>query len=129
MTLNHAFAGWLSWEIAHSAAGSAREHFQYKDLVYLLRMSHQHAFGHGAMYTLMGGAFLFSLWPEKVKAFFIVLPFVGATVDLASWWLMKYAFRDYEWLAGVGGTMFTLGFAVIALRTFYEMWLMKNDLP
>ena len=127
MGLNHIFASILTWQIAHSAAGSAKEHFQYKSLVYMLRMSHQHAFGHGIMYFALGGIFLLSVVPEPAKSVLILLPFIGATIDLSSWWLLKYAEADYEWLSAIGGTLFALGFAVMSLRIFWELWLSNNN--
>lgn len=125
MAVNHAFAGWLSWEVANSAAGGAKEHFQYKNLEHLLKISHQHAFGHGAMYFLTGAVFLLCSWREKVKAAIVLLPFAGAMTDLASWWLLKYLAGDYEWVSAAGGTLFSLGFSIMFFRIFYELWLVK----
>lgn len=129
MALNHAFGGWLAWEISHSAAGSAKEHFQYKNLIYLLRMSHQHAFGYGMMYAISGAVFLLSSWPDRLKAALVLAPFLGAMADLASWWMMKYLIGDYEWLSIAGGMIFSLGFALMTLRVLYELWLQKGSGP
>ena len=127
MGLNHAFAGWLSFEIANSAAGGEKEHFQYKTLVYLLRMSHQHAFGHGIMYFALGAIFLLSSLPERLKTLLILIPFIGAGVDLLAWWLEKYAQANYEWLSIVGGILFSAGFTVLSLRIFWELWFGKGE--
>jgi hypothetical protein len=127
MGLNHGFAGLLSYYIGNSAAGGEKEHFQYKDIVYLLRMSHQHAFGHGVMYTVLGAIFLLSTLPERLKTPLILLPFLGAGLDLAAWWLQKYAAADYEWLSIAGGILFSVGFTVMSVRIFWELWFSKGE--
>lgn len=77
------------------------------------------------MYVLVGAIFLLCSWPERVKGAVVLLPFAGATTDLASWWLMKYLTGDYEWLSAIGGTLFGFGFAVMMFRVLYEIWLRK----
>ena len=127
MALNHLFAGGLAWQLSHSELGSIKEHFQYKDLIYLLRMSHQHAFGHGIIYALLGAVFLLSSWPEKLKAAIILTPFLGALLDLSSWWMLKYLAGDYEWLSIAGGIISSLGFAIMTLRILYELWFQEKS--
>ncbi len=103
------------------AAGSAQAHFAYRDLTYLLRMSHQHLFGHGAMYFVTGGLFLATPFPEKVKAFAVPLPFLGAALDLASWWLLKYSSVNCELLSVLGGSLLTFSFLGMALATLWSL--------
>jgi hypothetical protein len=117
----HGFALWLSHEVGE-AAGSAQAHFSYKDLIYLLRMSHQHLFGHGVMYFLTGALFLTTQGREEVKTAVVLLPFVGAGLDLGSWWLLKYNARDWESLSMISGTLFTASFLYMVVVSLWQLW-------
>jgi hypothetical protein len=116
----HAFALWLAKAVTH-AAGSAQDHFAYRDLIYLLRMSHQHLFGHGVMYFIAGMFFLATPVRERTKAWIVPLPFIGAGLDLAAWWMLKYASSDMEWLSAAGGLLFTASFLGMALTTLWSL--------
>ena len=117
----HVFALWLSRNVGE-AAGSAQAHFAYKELIYLLRMSHQHLFGHGTMYFLTGALFLLTDAREKIKIVLPLLPFMGAALDLASWWMLKYGTYDCEWLSILGGTLFTGSFLAMVLVLLRDLW-------
>ena len=114
----HVFALLLVRNVTE-AAGSAQAHFAYRDLNYLLRMSHQHLFGHGAMYFITGFLFLATPFPERLKAMVVPLPFLGAALDLTAWWLLKYTPGNWEMLSALAGGFFTFSFLGMALSTLW----------
>ena len=78
--LNHLFAVALVWQVTTQVDAGAKEHFSYKSLPVLLRMAHQHAFGHGVMYFVTGGIFLFADAPEWIALVLFTMAFVGSVV-------------------------------------------------
>lgn len=124
---NHIFSLLLAYHITHDAFSSTEEYFHYQqDTRKLLRMSHQHSFGHGVMYLIVGGLFCFTKVKEKVKLALIPTPFIGAGLDQTSWWLMKFKGVEWEWISYLGGTLFSVGFCSMAFIVFYELWFRKN---
>ncbi|MBI4248572.1 MAG: hypothetical protein HY611_03630, partial [Elusimicrobia bacterium] len=85
---NHLAAAALVWEVTRDVAPSAQAHFAYKSFAALLRMTHQHAFGHGTMYFITGAIFLLAGCGRKLTLALITLPFIGAWADVASWFLL-----------------------------------------
>src|SRR6266700_3029341 len=126
MILNHLFAVLLTYYLTHSAFQSAAEYFHFTDVRKLLRMSHQHMFGHGTMYFIVGALFCLTSVKESWKRVVIPLPFAGAALDLMSWWLIKFKGEKWEILSMLGGSLLSLGFAVMVLGVLYELWL-KTD--
>jgi hypothetical protein len=128
MTLNHIFALLLGYHITHEAFSSTEEYYYYQqDTRKLLRMSHQHSFGHGIMYFILGGLFYLTRTKETWKKFLIPLPFIGAGLDQTSWWLIKFKSVHWEWLSYLGGTLLSIGFAVMAGIIFYQTWFLRNS--
>lgn len=125
---NHIFSLLLTYHVTHEAFSSTEEYFHYQlDTRKLLRMSHQHAFGHGIMYLALGGIFCFTKVRERWKRILIPMPFVGAALDQSSWWLMQSKGPGWEWLSYLGGGLFCAGYASLALLIFYELWFGKDD--
>jgi hypothetical protein len=117
----HLFALWLARHVSE-VAGSAQTHFAYRDLTYLLRMSHQHMFGHGTMYFVTGALFLMTDVREGLKRGIVLLPFVGAGMDLGCWWLLKHDARNWEWLSMLGGAIFTGSFLGMVFVLLRQLW-------
>ena len=120
--LNHLTSAALVWEVTRHVDSTAKEHFAFKSLAVLLRMAHQHTFGHGTMYFVTSGIFLFAGLSDRVTLTLITLPFAGATIDLASWFLLKYGSAKWEWLSVAGGLMYSAAFAAMFLVSFHQMW-------
>ncbi|MBI3013068.1 MAG: hypothetical protein HYY63_05520 [Elusimicrobia bacterium] len=123
---SHVFSLLLSYHVTHEAFASTEEYFHYQqDTRKLLRMSHQHAFGHGIMYLMLGGILCLSRIKENWKLFLIPLPFLGAGLDQTSWWLLKFRGVEWEILSYIGGGLFSFGVAAISLIILYELWFAK----
>jgi hypothetical protein len=123
MAANHIFSLRLAYHVTHEAFESTEEYYHYQqDTRKLLRMSHQHAFGHGIMYLMLGGMFCLTSIKEKWKRILIPIPFIGAGLDQMSWWLVKFKGVQWEWLSYLGAGMYCFGFAVLSLIILYELW-------
>lgn len=124
---NHVFSLLLAYHVTHEAFSSTEEYYHYQqDTRKLLRMSHQHAFGHGIMYLALGGIFCLASVREKWKLILIPAPFIGAGLDQTSWWLVKFKGVQWEWLSYFGSVLFSLGFAAMALIILFELWFAKS---
>lgn len=119
--LTHAFAAGAIWQATRVAMTSNAEYFRYMKPLQLFRMSHQHAFGHGTMYLLLGALALCTRAGERLKVLGIALAGLGALADLASWWLQKFAGPTWEALSVAGGACFAAGFALMALLILRDL--------
>lgn len=124
---NHAFASWLVWEVTRNAADSAQEHFSYKTLAQLLRMAHQHSFGHGTMYFLVGALFLFAGTSRRTALVLLTLPFLGAWLDIVSWFGLKYGSPRWEWLSIASGSAYSIGFLAMSALILKRAWLHRSE--
>ena len=121
--MTHLFAAALVWQVTTQVDASAKEHFNFKSFAVLLRMGHQHAFGHGTMYFLTGAVFLFAGISEFWTLALITGTFVGAWLDLTSWFLLKYGSERWELLSMVSGTAYAASFAAMAVIILCRLWL------
>lgn len=112
--LTHAFAFGAIREAVFTAMSGAPEYFRRATLLHLFRMSHQHAFGHGTMYLLLGVLGMLTRARESTRVLGVALCFLGALSDLASWWLQKLAGPSFEPLSIGGGLAFAAGFVLLA---------------
>ncbi len=88
----------------------------------LARMSHVHLLAIPIILFMMGSLFVRTRYREGMKAFFLVLPFVGVVWDIAHWWITK----RYESAAlGIifGGAMMGIGFGAQWFLTAIVLWL------
>ncbi|HXT01227.1 MAG TPA: hypothetical protein VN915_11165 [Elusimicrobiota bacterium] len=120
--LNHLFAVALVWQVTTQVDAGAKEHFSYKSLPVLLRMAHQHAFGHGVMYFATGGIFLFADAPDWLAMLLFTMAFVGSWFDIAAWFLLKYRSARWELLSQASGTAYAFAFAVMMIVSLFQMW-------
>lgn len=120
--LNHLFAGWLVWEVTNNIDDGAKEHFAFKSFAVLLRMAHQHTFGHGTMYFISGALFLFAGMSEGFTLAVLAAAFLGAWLDLASWFLLKYGSHRWELLSIAGGATYSLAFLAMFTTTLWRTW-------
>ena len=120
--LTHLFSMALVWEVTRNVDASAHEHFSYKSLAVLLRMGHQHTFGHGVMYGLTGAIFLFAGASQRWTLAVITGAFFGAWLDLGSWFLLKFYSENWEYLSMFAGGLFSLSFAAMLLLSLRALW-------
>jgi hypothetical protein len=92
----------------------------------LIQTSHTHLFGQTLIAGLLGLIFLFSSLREGLKALILALPFVGTLVDVGGMWLTRFAWTPLASLVIVGGSLFALGYVLIAFISLYELWIRKE---
>src|SRR5919109_2848688 len=91
----------------------------------LIQTSHTHLFGQTFIAGLLGLIFLFASVRESVKTLIIALPFVGTLLDIGGMWLTRFVWPSLSVLVIAGGTLFALGYVLIALIALWELWLRK----
>src|SRR5215510_2671554 len=94
----------------------------------LIQTSHTHLFGMTLIAGLLGLIFLFSSLGEGPKSLILALPFVGTVLDIGGMWLTRFVWPSFSALVILGGSLFALGYALIAVRSLYELWFRK-ELP
>jgi hypothetical protein len=124
--LNHLFSAWLVWEVTHNVDAGAKEHFAFKTLAVLLRMAHQHTFGHATMYFITSAIFLLAELSETLVITIVTAAFLGAQMDLASWFLLKYSSERWEILSMIGGLMYSASFLAMTIIILSQMWRKKT---
>lgn len=92
----------------------------------LIQTSHTHLFGQTLIAGLLGLIFLFSRVREGRKALLVALPFVGTLIDIAGMWLTRFASPALAFLVIAGGSLFALGYLLIAAISLYELWIVKE---
>ena len=119
--LTHLFAVGAIWQATRVNYHGNAEYFRYMSLLQLFRMSHQHAFGHGTMYFLLGLLVAATRAGDGWKVLAISLTGLGASADLASWWLQKFSGPSFEPLSVTGGACFAAGYALAAALILREL--------
>lgn len=97
-----------------------------KSLGDLVQEQHVHIFGISMIFVLSGIVFAFTSLPEKVKAFFVVLPFASMLFDLGSFWLLRFVNASFGWLSIFSGGTMAVSFFLIVGRPLYEMWIQSK---
>jgi len=88
----------------------------------LVQTSHTHLFGQTLIAGLLGLIFLFSSVREAWKALILALPFVGTLIDIGGMWLTRFVSPALAGLVIAGGTLFALGYVLIAAIALWELW-------
>ena len=88
----------------------------------LIQTSHTHLFGQTLIAGLLGLIFLFASVREWLKALIVALPFVGTLLDIGGMWLTRFAWPGLAGLVITGGSLFALGYALIALVSLWQLW-------
>jgi hypothetical protein len=94
----------------------------------LIQTSHTHLFGQTLIAGLLGGIFLFSSLGEGKKVVIVTLPFMGTMMDIGGMWLTRFVWEPLAICVLLGGSVFALGYLLIASITLYELWL-KRETP
>jgi hypothetical protein len=92
----------------------------------LIQTSHTHLFGQTLIAGLLGLIFLFSSLGEVKKTVILALPFVGTIVDIGGMWLTRFVWPPLSVLVIIGGSAFALGYVLITILSFYDLWLRKE---
>jgi hypothetical protein len=94
----------------------------------LIQTSHTHLFGQTLIAGLLGMIFLFSSLGEGKKVVIVTLPFMGTMMDIGGMWLTRFVWEPLAICVLLGGSVFALGYLLIAGITLYELWL-KREIP
>lgn len=89
----------------------------------LVQEHHVHLFSLAMLFFLTGILFSLTYIPELVKAFFLVIPFIGMFLDFTSFWLLVFVSPLFAFGAMVFGGLMAASFFLIILRPLYEMWI------
>jgi hypothetical protein len=92
----------------------------------LIQTSHTHLFGQTLIAGLLGLIFLFASLREWLKALILALPFVGTLIDIGGMWLTRFVWPPLALLVITGGTLFALGYALIAVISLWQLWMRKE---
>ncbi|MFL5311990.1 MAG: hypothetical protein ACJ79H_16280 [Myxococcales bacterium] len=92
----------------------------------LIQTSHTHLFGQTLIAGLLGLIFLFVPLREGPKAAIVALPFVGTLVDIGGMWATRFVSPSLGVLVITGGTLFALGYVLIAAFSMHDLWLRKE---
>jgi hypothetical protein len=92
----------------------------------LIQTSHTHLFGQTLIAGLLGLIFLFVPLREGPKAAIVALPFVGTLVDIGGMWATRFVSPALSVLVIAGGTLFALGYVLIAALSMHDLWLRKE---
>ncbi|MGH7277341.1 MAG: hypothetical protein ACREJG_01485 [Candidatus Rokuibacteriota bacterium] len=92
----------------------------------LIQTSHTHLFGQTLIAGLCGLIFLFASLGDRTKALVIALPFIGTLLDIGGMWLSRCVWTPFSVLVIAGGSLFGLGYLLITLISFHQLWLKKE---
>ena len=92
----------------------------------LIQTSHTHLFGQTLIAGILGLIFLFVPLREGPKAAIVALPFVGTLVDIGGMWATRFVSPSLSILVIAGGTLFALGYVLIAAISMHDLWLRKE---
>jgi hypothetical protein len=95
----------------------------------LIQTSHTHLFGQTLIAGLLGLIFLLAAVPEGLKATILCLPFVGTLLDIGGMWLTRFVWPGLSVVVLIGGTLFALGYVLIAAIALWQLWLAPGARP
>jgi len=94
----------------------------------LIQTSQTHLFGQTLIAGLLGLIFLLASVRERLKTLIVALPFVGTLMDIGGMWLTRFAWPSLSMLVIAGGSLFALGYVLIAVISLYELWFRKETM-
>ena len=92
----------------------------------LVQTSHTHVFGQTLIAGLLALIFAFSALGEPIKCAVGALPFAGTLIDIGGLWATRFLSPSFAVLVIAGGSLFALGYALIALLSVRELWFTKG---
>ncbi len=95
----------------------------------LIQTSHTHLFGQTLIAGLLGLLFLFSSLGEGKKAVIVALPFIGLCWILAACGSPALSGPPVRSWCSLGGSVFALGYLLIAGIALYELWFQREVHP
>lgn len=91
------------------------------------RVAHTHVQSIGLIFLVLGAAFCFTGFSNRVKVLVVTLPFVMLLIDFGARFLAKY-WPGIVYLMLISGAAIGAFFAIMILAPLYEMWLSKEQM-
>jgi hypothetical protein len=88
----------------------------------LAESSHNHAFAFAVAALLVSMVFSFTRWRGPIVPLLISSAFVGAAIDIASWWLTRSHGSPWQWGVIGGGALFGVSISGMAALSLDEAW-------
>jgi hypothetical protein len=92
----------------------------------LIQTSHTHLFSQTLIAGLLGLIFLGTSVRDWLKAAIVALPFLGTFTDIGGMWLTRFVAPSLSVLVIAGGTLFALGYVLIATLSLRDLWFAKE---
>jgi hypothetical protein len=92
----------------------------------LIQTSHTHLFSQTLIAGLLGLIFLGASVPDRLKAAVVSLPFAGTFIDIGGMWLTRFVSPSLSVLVVAGGTLFALGYVLIAALSLRDLWFVEE---
>ena len=92
-------------------------------LAELTTSSHNHLMGFAVAGLLVGLVFSASRWRGPLVPLLAAGTFVGAAIDVTSWWLTRWHGHPFEYGVLVGGGLFGACLTAMAALSLDELWL------
>lgn len=94
----------------------------------LVQSSHAHILAMPVFAVIVGGLFLLTGLPERVKLLIGPLPMLAMCADFASWWLAR-PFEPFVYVIAAAGAVFGAGLGVQILCVFGSLWFGRRLPP
>ena len=101
--------------------------YKSEQFVWTLKWTHIHLFGMNMIFIFMGAITIFLNISVKARTWLVILPFIGVLIDIATMWLKAFISPAFFWLHLPGGGLFGIVFAIVSIRAFWEMWLVRKN--
>jgi len=101
--------------------------YKSEQFVWTLKWTHIHLFGMNMIFIFMGSITIFLNIGVKARTWLVILPFIGILIDIATMWLKAFISPAFFWLHIPGGGLFGIVFAIVSIRAFWEMWLVRKN--
>jgi hypothetical protein len=88
----------------------------------LAETSHNHAFGFAVAALLVSMVFTSTRWRGPLVSLLVGGAFLGAAIDVASWWLTRFHGSPWQWGVIGGGALFGGSLTAMAVLSLDEAW-------
>ncbi len=91
----------------------------------LVQVTHAHIMAIPVFTLIVGGLFLLTGVPDRLKAVLVPLPMLVLCADFASWWLARMI-EPFIYVIAAAGAVFGLAFGTQILCIVYSLWFGKR---
>ncbi len=91
----------------------------------LVQITHVHMLAIPVFTLIVGGLFLFTGLPTRLRAVVAPLPMLVLCADFASWWLAR-SIEPFVYVIAAAGAVFGVAFGFQILCVCYSLWLGKR---